>query len=453
MKRTIETGRRCGSPRGLRARLVVLALLVAPSTARAQAQPAGDPEPVVEVLLRSLESEPRDFELLESELAQLRPQTPRLLFELLATGAIPAGWLPAGDRPLALDGETLGVLERLLLATDRARLIAVFAGVAEEEPRVAHRDVGVRLLGEVGGAEELRLVVRLAAPLMEGAEVLPRFLRRTFSHALRRIMERDPRATERLVRQFGEIHVGLRSAVVDAYGALDPGTALRFVTRLLGRSPGLDPHILILISRCAGELRHPVEERVRAPVRELLHASDEATVRTAVRAVGLLEDYDAIPTLLVMLAGSDGDLREAAHRSMVSLTGVRLQLGQNAWSRWYAKETRWWDGQRTRDLADLERGDGAAACRALSSIARRRYRRHRLAEQVLEGLGRPEPDVVRLTCRALVALGSPVAEPALVQALTHPSLHLRQHAYGALRDLTGRDLPPEPALWQEALTP
>jgi HEAT repeat protein len=88
---------------------------------------------------------------------------------------------------------------------------------------------------------------------------------------------------------------------------------------------------------------------------------------------------------------------------------------------------------------------------SLQEIGDHRYERHRLAQAVMRGLERREPGVRDLAIRTLERLGSASATPDLVRLLEDPEPGIAEHAWQALRAITGRDLPLDAEAWQAAL--
>ena len=409
-----------------------------------------DHAPVVELLVALGEDPERVAPSFANDLDALRPTRELVFLEIYGTQGVPAGWLGGAEHVRTLGRDELDEIWASLLRAGPARLREILAQLADLEPRVRFREIGVDLLGEFGGASDLRLLTRLAAPLQTGSEVLPRSLRTSFEKALYRVVEREPRSLSGLVDRFDEIHIGLQSSVVDALSRIGSEPALVAMASLLGRSPSMDSHVLVSIARLAGGLVLPIDAGATQRVRNYLGGSDERLTQMAVRAVGSLEDFESIPALLELYDAGGRDLREAVHRAMRSMTGVNLHLAQGAWPRWYEREMEWWSELRPDALRELRHGDVPAACKAISALARRCVHRHRLAESLLLAFERPERELHLLACEGLALLGSKVPVPRLVELLSHRDAEVANAAWEALKAITGESHPPVAELWLAA---
>ena len=110
---------------------------------------------------------------------------------------------------------------------------------------------------------------------------------------------------------------------------------------------------------------------------------------------------------------------------------------------------RWWDEDAEAELVRIERGRGQEFVRAARAVLEHRLFRDRMAESFAQALLRGNGDEVRLACRALEQLRSPVAVRALVECLERDEPTVRSAAWRALRAITGVELPPEADSWAE----
>ena len=402
----------------------------------------------VEVVVTSFRTGELAGDDLATQLDAIVPEAGPFLFEMIGARGVPADWSASNGDFLALDDSHLSAMSGALLRMPRAALRELLEVVASSEPRIQFRAVGVDLIGEVGDATDVRLAVDLARPLRDGHRVLPRMIRKRFERALVSILDRDAGGFPRVGSLFGQIHVGLQSTVADAVSRFSNELALETVAGMLGRARGLDAHLLTAISRIAPLVALPIDAGVRANVRAFLFHVDEEVVRTAIRAVGLLEDFDALPVLIEGLADAESEDSDRIHRALMNLTGLGLRNDAVQWEKWYDNEQRWWDEESATITEDLRSGSDLLTTRAIGSLAGRRLRRHAVAEILQEVVSRPEPAIASLACHALSELGSPVAIPALIEAMTHSDEQVREAAWRALGEITGYSLPQDVAAWR-----
>ena len=431
---------------------VLLCALLLPSAGPAvSASEDAGRERVVELLLASVDAPALEDARLVEELRTIRPTPTASLFQVLGGGGIPADWAPAGRGFVHLDRERVGSVRSVLLEATPAELRALLDDVAEGEPRMRFREAGVDVLGEIATAADLPLLWRLAGPLREGADVLPRSLLRHFEKALFRTLERDPGALGLLASAFEDVHAGLQSSVVDAVERLRSQEALETLAGYLNAFPRMDPIVLTAIARVAQSVPHPVGDGVPHRVRAFLSLSDPRLVVMAARAAGKLEDFDALPVLLELLERGDPDLRGGVLRALRDLTRLRFREDPRLWRDWYREESRWWAEESLGFLADLESPDPIVASRAIGEVSQRRLHRHQLAAALGECLVRPEPELVRVACEGLGQLGSRAAVPALTDCLEHSDEAVREAAWASLQRITGLELPPDPRLWRSGI--
>ena len=87
----------------------------------------------------------------------------------------------------------------------------------------------------------------------------------------------------------------------------------------------------------------------------------------------------------------------------------------------------------------------------MGELCQRPLFRDEAAHAIAARLPRAEPALARTACLALGGPGSPLALPALVEALAHGDGGVRRAAHAALRQLTRRELPAEADAWRGEL--
>ena len=425
----------------------ILLLLVAGLPAPRELDASVEQALALEVLQVELESE-QVLDSLPAELSKIRSRALEPLFEILCTGGIPAGWRGAGSGSLALDAGRLEAIEDSIAGLAIQHMRVFFREVAEKEERVQFRVQAFELLGTSGSALDQQLMLKLATPLRSEDGILPRNLCKAFERALFDLVVRDRSALGMIERSFPGAHEGLRAALINVVSRLATEESMVSLANMLGLARDQDAYLLMAISRAGRQARHPVGDGVRSRTRDRMRSIDRDVVLCAVRAVGVLEDFESMPFLLELLERGDPSEALAAQRALAELTRLPLQEGGGRWRRWYEAESDWWDAELAPTLDAIRSGGPEAANAAITALASRRLDRHRVAKELLVGLERREEVAVELCCHALGATQSWVAVPALVDALSHEFPSVRRAAHRALQRITGLSLPLDQPIWR-----
>lgn len=386
--------------------------------------------------------EPRTPVELRRRLAGLEAQELPALFHLAVDGRLPDG-APAELPPLS-DAERALVREALG-ARPRREIVPFLEDLAGRPMSVAERLEAQALLGSLGSGDHLKLLVRLTAPIQERSPVAPE-LRAGFTAALSVILARDAAALAQVAGLLAESAPGLASAIIEGLAAVRSAEATRILAAQLGRSPGLDPLILARLSS-RDRARAGNDGAVLDAVRRYLGQRDPALVSAAAVACGELGDDGAVDLLIKGMAHEDGRVRASVFQALARISHLDFGPAPERWTSWYHAEMRWWDEDAEAELVRIERGRGQEFVRAAAAVLEHRLFRYRMAESFAQALQRTNVEEVRLACRALEQLRSPVAVPELVQCLERDESSVRMAAYRALRAITGVALPPEADSW------
>jgi HEAT repeat protein len=365
---------------------------------------------------------------------------------LLALGA--TGQLESAGGLLVLSPGERELVRECLASRPRRELVPLLEDVAARPAKPGDsvlRREAQRLLGAVGMAEHARLLARVTAPGRETVLIAPA-LRAGFTDALAAILARDPAAIPQVPALFSEAPPALSSAIVEALARQPGESATRVLASLLGRSPGLDPLLLMRLAE-RGRARSSGDELVLDGVRRYLRQRDPALVAAAARACGRLGDDGAVESLIGLIESADERVRASAFEALHEISGLDHGRESARWASWYQAEMRWWDGDAEAELVRVERGRGVEFFRAARAVLEHRLYRARIAEAFTETLRSGGLSEARLACRALEQLGSPVAVRGLIECLEHPDAELRDAAWRALCAITGVELPPETDSW------
>jgi len=388
--------------------------------------------------------QPRTPVELRRRLASLEATEIPALFRLAVEGHLPEG--AAAELPPLSDAERELVREALG-ARPRREIVPFLEDLSGRPLALEERLEAQTLLGNLGSGDHLKLLVRLTVPLQERGPVVPE-LRAGFTAALSAILARDPAALAQVSGLVADSAPGLAGPFIDGLAAVRGPVATRILAGMLGRSPGLDP---LLLARLAhrGRARAGQDEVVLDAVRRYLRQRDPALVGAAAVACGELGDDGAVEPLIGLMDHDDARVRASVFQALERISGLDLGPAPERWTSWYHAEMRWWDEDAEAELVRIERGRGQEFVRAAGAVLEHRLFRDRMAESFAQALQRGDGDEVRLACRALEQLRSPVAVRALVECLERDEPTVRSAAWRALRAITGVELPPEADSWAE----
>jgi len=423
-----------GIARGL---VLALGLCVTP-----QAQRPAAPDTFAQVLAAF--EQPYSTAELRRRLGALDSSAIPHLFLLAATGNLPG---PDGGSS-ALSPDDRVTLRESLAARPRRELVSFLDELAGRTQDQGFRLEAQRLLGTVGTADHLKLLVRLTLPPQPGPNP-SHALRVGFNQALTEILARTPASVSQIPRLLAESAPILGAPIVEAMASIRGPQTTRILADLLGRTPGLDA---LLLARLAerGRLEAGAGRPVFESVRRYFQQRDPMLIVAAIRAAGRLGDDDSVEPLIAFMEHEDERIKASAFEALATITGLSIGPDPVRWSRWYHEEMRWWDTEAETRLISIERGANLEFVRASREALEHRLYRDRIAASFATALGRANPEEIRLACSALERLGSTVAVPALTACLNSEDPEVRRAAHAALRAITGLDLPPESDSWSEA---
>jgi hypothetical protein len=304
----------------------------------------------------------------------------------------------------------------------------------------------LKVLGAIGIADDLEYAVGVAAP---GGRPLSGRVRSALTQAIERVLRRDPAAFRAAERFLFAPRPTAGGAFVRAIGATGGPEEMAMLARLLSFSSAHDTVVIAAIGQIGRRSLHPLDASVLERVREFLGANDVQVVREAVLACGNLEDYGAIGPLIDRLAHEDDSVRMVTRWALKRITGVSFGSEVRSWQRWLEEETAWFENEARPRMDALEESDDSARIgEALGALAVRRFRRDEIAIAMTAALEHESPEVRRLVCDALRQLGSTAGVLSLVDALEDHDEGVVNHAWAALKALTGRDHPRDPEAWR-----
>ena len=415
-------------------------------SARGVESPSGDSLKRVATILREGKERTTD-DLVERLLARGAVDVPAI-FETLRLGSLDAAQPEAGAHEVSLSElQQRALLDALKRMPQSWR--ALFQEFSHSESARPERAAALRVIGEIGAASDVSLMLDLArtAPALadSGESVDPQF-----QSSVEKLLGRDVHAFGQFETLFFAADAPLRPLLVQAISNAGTLAAVEVLAHLLGKDGELDVILMTGISHTAASLAAPFDARIEESVRNCLTASSENLVREAALAVGKLEDADALPMLVTLLSHSNRGVRENALWSLKKISGLCFAANEKAWSAWLKVEQNWWRESAPALFSRLETAKRPEALAIVQEVARRRYPRHPLAAELSRALSHPDNEVRRLTCVALGEFRSRTAVPALLVCLDDADPDVRIEAGRALHAVTGEDLPPVRAAWTRA---
>lgn len=338
---------------------------------------------------------------------------------------------------------------RALASFDRSALRSLLATALSEDPTMPERLGALRLIEGFGTGADLLLALRAATPV---AGPMDPGLSRALGTTVQAMLTRDRLAFRAVQEHILEAHPDARFAIVrsvGSVGSVSGGDRLDLLGFLLGFDETLDPVLLAQIGLVAQDVPKPVDEQLTFEVRKFLDRDDPGLVRSAARAAAELGDTGAVGRLVDLLDHEDRGVASSAHWALCYLSGAAFPLDSRRWRGWYRTETRWFE-REARDLFDdLSSPERFQIVQALGQLSLHQMHRHEIAEAVTVTLHDPDAAVRRLGCSALRQLGSATAIAELVNVLADEDEGVAREAWQALRAITRRDLPCDPAAWVE----
>jgi hypothetical protein len=419
--------------------LLLAALALAPSTA------AGHTDGV-EAFVRVMHSVDLGVDDVQRaafarELAAL-PGAVELHLATTLAGALPAA---AGGEGQPLAREHWALLARAADELPRAEVVALATRGLEQGPDVEWRAAVLDLLGRTCGADELRLLVRLAGDARTGDPVIGEF-----ELAAGRLFRRDPAALQAL-EELTLIPEPAAFELIGVVGATCGAEGVDWLLEQLQDDESVD-RALQALARVAPSVPLDRAPELAATLRPQLGAESAITRRQAMRVLTGLQDEAAIPRLVELLASGETGEAPAAGRALGELTGRELPADAAVWGAWLARELEWWGARGEAALEERWSEDARTAVAAVNEISVRGLLRDRLSRELARVLREhPLPQVREQACLGLTQLRSRAACVELVAALEAGDEELAALACRALRSITGEAQACDARVWRAAL--
>jgi len=390
-------------------------------------------EAAAELLLRALAGQAPPA--LGEKLAKLGPEATPFLLRVLQKGGVPVAAKSESAQVLEIPPELAEVVLDALARSPRDALLRLLLAAAEASD-AAEREVALRVLGRIGTREHLEWMGRIASSTGASGTV-PARLRAAFQEALGRVLERDSKAFEGLQDLYVHVPPGLVHPLIRAACRDANVRAVELCSALLGVRPEADLLLLTEMARLSEAVSDPIPRQARAKPRLYLLERDIDSLRAAAMLAGVLEDYEALPDLIRLLAHADPRMTQVARRALRRIAHQDLGSRRESWEAWYRAESEWWESNSVPIAEALRGRDAARTAAAVQELVRHRLLRDDAAHLLAEGLQRSERELVLMCCRALGQFRSSVAVTALEALRGHPDEDIRGAAETALALIVG----------------
>jgi hypothetical protein len=306
--------------------------------------------------------------------------------------------------PRAIDARPR-VLVLLLKGLPKADVLKAIDEAASSKEGVDRELLLVHVLAEIGGKESLDRVLALASKL-DPLQWERTFVQVPVQDAIAGLVRNDAQAQKDLARRVQDSKPPFGAILVRALVQANASAAVAELTYSLGRDPRLDLCLSEALGALAENAAGTLSETALGALRAQLGATDARMVCAAANALGRLGDEACAEKLVQLLADPDGLKQHGALTALSALSGRKASGDAAEWKSWLEAENVW----KTQRLPDLETSvseeEVAVLPSVLAELVSHRLYRHRIAMSLTPMLESKNPDVVRLACGILPALGS-----------------------------------------------
>jgi hypothetical protein len=416
--------------------------------ARAQLPVSGEPPPavcgvvpalnpaeqrVVSALRATREKPPPPTETLSRAVAKDAADSVEGLLSILESRLVPA-----------LEGQPVqhlsGLQEELVQAGLRSLKRAAVMPIVEQHLAASStsetRAGAITVLGLFGKSDDLRRIVGLATA--QGEKPCDERTSTALTHAVASVLKNDAHAFEDLYRSTMWQQPAVVSAIIAGIGETRDSRGLSCLSELLVACPNLASEVLAQIQVVGPSFNRELDVECGTRALKYVEDASPSLSRSALLAVGTLEDERAIPALIALLDSEDEGLRADVWWSLRRISGKELPAQSVEWSRWYQAEDLWNTHERPRVLARLRDRDRALCSEAIRACMDHRLYRHQLAPALGELVRGADAARAVLAAQVLGELGSPVAIPWLNAAAEFDVSSVAQASRDALARIVAR---------------
>ena len=303
------------------------------------------------------------------------------------------------------------VLEELALAPDDPALCAAVRALGRdaflpvETPDAAPAAALLAVVAEVGDVRDLDLMLQL-----DGTEDA------CLEGALTSLLARDARTWEELFGASVQAEPRAACCVFRTVGQSGDERSAAWLGQMLVYDTGLDIVLLSQLQLAASQAH--ADENTRLQVRNRLWVvDDEQVLRKAIELTVDLDDDEALERLIGLLPHENEHVRSGAHRALCALGGISLPAEPAAWESWLNDERTWFEKRSEAVFRKLRGNDVPSILAAMREVARHRYERRALTNEVVPLVFHSDPAVHALACEVLRQIGVRDVVPELRLAL------------------------------------
>jgi len=420
---------------------VALALILGAGTGAA-ASPVGRPiaaieDPwVAEACSRLLrQADPNPEELVAALLA-LGPAAIEPAIDALRDESVPAG---EGELRVRLAPKTLVAVHKALSQFEHAQVLANLRLRVASSPEWEQRKVVIEILGNLGEAADLGLLLEAATPAADGVgfDVRPVMLTQP---ALERILARHPAALENVAKRLTSVHEALAPALARAIGSSRSPKSFDLLVGALGVNPAIDMVVIPNLARAEGRNNSSQRGRALEVVRADLASSEPMLARLAAIACGELGDHISASALCELLEGHDPKLTQAAHEALQQLSALSFTAQRSRWQMWLRLEETWYRSEADFTLGQLRSKNEKLVLQALETLAQHPLYRESFTPSVVAVTSRSEPSLRSMACSVLGRWRSRASIPLLRDLARDPSPEVAKAAAEALHSIDPQPL-------------
>ena len=349
--------------------------------------------------------------------------------------------------------QTLSAVQRdLILAAfgrvGRAPTLAAFADRFSNPEELGTRRAMAQVLGAVGTPNDLTRIFEVG--IVTDRREADSAMADTIRDATAAILVRDPSGFAVLERTWRTLPSELVPAILLAVGNARDSRGLVFLSEVIRWSGELADVATAQISKLGPSRVEYVNEDL---AEQLLFRLDEqpSRCRTICIALAMLRDLGSIPDLITLLGHETVSVQQSALWGLQKLTGLPFPNDARRWTHWYRAEQTWNEHEKAAVLQRVVSGDTRDVERALAEIANHPLARASAIECLPSLIEHRKLEIRVLGCRASADFEATHLVAQLVEHFEDGNPAVAESAWMAAQQLARIDLPPDVALWREAL--
>lgn len=418
-------------------------------SAVARALSAATPAQAVSLVLR--ESRRRDApstDELAAHLAEIGDEGVTPALSILLGRSVPP--VALDDKPQVLSEPQRELLLDALSTWRAAPALERIESELEQGPDFSRTWAAIHLWSAVGTPDQLERAAGLAAQNLNRSKRAASALERALEQATLRLLRRRPDGFAVVTEAYARVDPRLRVPLILGVGATRDARASELLAHVLARDP---EHAAVALAQ-AQLIGRSHDASVHVELCELLRArlgSDSSTQRSAaLRALGMQRDWSSVQGMIELLEDADEAVRRSAEWSLHKATQLAWRE-LRAWRAWHTAELAWREARMDLVLHQLRSNSPRQITSACEEAAHHPLFAAEMAPWIADALRSERAEVRSAAAHALGRLDSPLAYPALVEALSDSEMAVVSAAHRALGQLSGLELDADPQLWRVAL--